>query len=89
MHKFFGGPLFPTLVKLVLASVGVGIVLAIFSIEPLDLWENFLHTVARIWAMGFDLVDWSVKYFLIGAVIVIPLWLIIRFWSVIVERDKN
>lgn len=89
MDRFFGGPILPTLVKLIVASVGVGIVLAIFGIEPLDLWDNFLSTISQIWAMGFDLIDWSVQYFLIGAVIVLPIWLMIRFWSVLVEKEKS
>jgi hypothetical protein len=32
----------------------------------------------RLWDMGFDAVYWLWRYFLLGAVIVIPIWLIIR-----------
>ena len=49
MDKYLGGPVLSTLLKLVLASVGVGIILAIFGIEPFSLWEDFLGTFARIW----------------------------------------
>jgi hypothetical protein len=31
-----------------------------------------------IWDMGFDAIWWLWRYFLLGAVIVIPIWLIIR-----------
>lgn len=90
MDKFFGGPILPTLFKLIIASVAVGIILAIFGIEPFALWEDFLGTVARIWDMGFDLIDWAWTYFLIGAIIVVPIWLLVRFWSVLFEsRQKD
>ena len=36
--------------------------------------------------MVFDLADWAWTYFLLGAIIVIPIWLIIRFWAVIVGK---
>ena len=29
--------------------------------------------------MGFDAVRWVWRYFLLGAVLVVPIWLIIRF----------
>ena len=35
--------------------------------------------VQSIWNMGFDAVRWLWRYFLLGAVIVIPIWLIVRF----------
>lgn len=88
MDKLFGGPILPTLLKLVIASVGVGIVLAIFGIEPWRLWEDFLGTIANIWEMGFSLIDWSFTYFLLGAVIVLPIWLLVRLWSVFVEKER-
>lgn len=86
MDKILGGPLIPTLFKLLVASVVVGILLAFFGIAPVDLWRNFLDTVARIWRMGFDAIDWSVRYILLGAVVVIPIWLVVRLWTYLVER---
>jgi hypothetical protein len=29
--------------------------------------------------MGFDAVRWAWRYFLLGAIIVIPIWLLVRF----------
>lgn len=89
MDKLLGGPLLPTITKLALACVAVGIILAIFGVDPYSIWENFLDTALQIWDMGFDLVDWALKYLLLGAIIVIPIWLISRFWSVIFDRTKS
>jgi len=53
MDRFFGGPVLPTLFKLAIASIAVGVVLAVFGIKPIDLWRDFLDTLGRIWEMGF------------------------------------
>ena len=34
--------------------------------------------IRDVWDMGFDAVRWLWRYFLLGAVIVIPIWLILR-----------
>jgi len=47
MDKLLGGPLLPTLLKLAIASVVVGIVLAVFGIRPIDLWRDFIDTFVR------------------------------------------
>tara|TARA_R110002110_G_scaffold165930_13_gene366349 strand:- start:1729 stop:2001 length:273 start_codon:yes stop_codon:yes gene_type:complete len=89
MNRFFGGPIVPTLFKLAVASIAVGVVLAVFGIKPIDLWRNFLDTIGTIWAMGFDAIDWSVQYLLLGAVVVIPIFIAVRLWSMLVERGKK
>lgn len=89
MDKLLGGPLLPTMTKLALACVAVGILLAIFGVDPYSIWENFLDTALQIWDMGFDLVDWALKYLLLGAIIVIPIWAISRLWSVVFNRSKS
>jgi hypothetical protein len=88
MDKIFGGPVIPTLFKLLVASVVVGILLAFFGIQPIDLWRDFLDTVGRIWHMGFDAIDWSVRYILLGAVVVLPIWVAVRLWTYLTTRSK-
>jgi hypothetical protein len=86
MQKILGGPLLPTLLKLAAASVVVGLLLAFFGIRPADLWGDFLNTIGRIWHKGCEAIDWSLRYFLIGAVVVVPIWLVVRLWSFLVEK---
>ena len=35
----------------------------------------------RLWDLGFDAVNWLWRYFLLGAVIVIPIWLLSRLFG--------
>ncbi|MFA7639198.1 MAG: DUF6460 domain-containing protein [Parvibaculum sp.] len=89
MDRFFGGPVLPTLLKLAIASIAVGVVLAVFGIKPIDLWRDFLDTIARVWEMGFTAIDWSLQYLLLGAVVVIPIFIAVRLWNMLVTRRKE
>lgn len=78
MEKIFGGPIIPTLFKLAVLSFVVGLVLMIFGIEPLDLWREFGATIERAWILVFDALLWGWRYAVVGAIVVLPLWIIYR-----------
>ena len=65
--------------RLVLLSILIGVVLSAFGLDPLNIIESVRMLIMRIWDMGFDAIAWVWRYFLLGAVIVIPIWLIMRF----------
>jgi hypothetical protein len=39
--------------------------------------------------MGFGAIDWSLRYFVLGAVVVVPIWLAMRLWDVLMEGKKK
>jgi uncharacterized protein DUF6460 len=45
---------------------------------PFDIVESIQALVRTVWNMGFDAILWVWRYFLLGAVLVIPIWLIVR-----------
>jgi len=65
-----------TIVKLVLISFGVGLLISFFDINPRELLANFGETVQEIFALVARFIEWSVKYVLLGAIVVVPIWLI-------------
>jgi hypothetical protein len=79
VSRFLGGSPLAVLARLVMLSILVGVILSVVGLDP---W-NILHSVERlivaIWEMGFDAIRWVWRYFLLGAVIVIPIWLVMRF----------
>ena len=89
MDRIFGGPALATIFKLAVASVAVGIVLAILGIKPIDLWRDFLATAANIWSMGFEAIDWSFQYLMLGAIVVVPIFIVVRLWTMMTERQKR
>jgi len=76
--RFLGGPPLAVLVKLVLLSILIGVVLAALGLDPWNIVASVQRLIRNIWDMGFDAVKWLWQYFLLGAVLVIPIWLILR-----------
>ena len=81
MERFLGGNPVAVVLKLIVMSVVVGIVLAAFGLSPLELVERLHRLALRIYDMGFDAVEWIFQYFLLGAVIVIPVWFLSRLFK--------
>jgi hypothetical protein len=76
--RFFGGSPLMVLVRLILLSILVGVILSVLGFDPWNIIPSIKRFVIGIWDMGFDAVRWIWRYFLLGAIIVIPIWLIIR-----------
>jgi hypothetical protein len=66
-----------TVFKILIASLILGFILKFLEIDPKDLLLNFGETVQSAFAWAGDFVAGSVEYVLIGAVIVVPIWLIV------------
>jgi hypothetical protein len=78
MNKWIGGSPLAVLVRLALVSVLVGVILAALGFDPWNIIDSIRRLFERLWNMGFDAVRWLWRYFLLGAVIVIPIWIIMR-----------
>ena len=78
MNQFFGGSPIAVILRLVILSIVVGIVLSAMGITP----DNFFYSIRllahRIYDMGFGAIDWLFGYFVLGAIIVVPIWIIAR-----------
>ncbi len=81
MDRFFGGNPLMVLLKLAIISLVVGIVLAALNLDALALLDSIRRLAVRIYEMGFDAIAWAFRYFLLGAVIVFPIWLVSRLWK--------
>lgn len=66
-----------TILKLLIASLLVGLVMSWFDITPRSLIENFGDTVVRMFGKVVTFFGWAFEYILLGAVIVVPIWLIV------------
>ena len=76
--KIFGGSPLAVLARLILVSILVGVVMSALGLDPFDIVRSLERLVRSIGDMGFDAVRWLWGYFLLGAVLVIPVWLIMR-----------
>ena len=66
-----------TLLRLFILSLIIGLVLSAFDIRPESLLGAVGGTVESIFNVIADAVEWAVPFVLIGAVVVIPIWLIL------------
>jgi hypothetical protein len=73
MPRNIGG----TLLKLFILSLVVGVVLSVFDIDPEGLLGALGGTVEGIFNVLVDALEWAVPFVLIGAVVVVPIWLIL------------
>lgn len=80
-NKLFGGNPVSVIVRLVLLSIIVGIVLSALDITPRDLVFRLRLLLQRVYDMGFGAVEWALQYFLLGAVVVVPIWLVTRLFA--------
>ncbi len=86
LSRFFGGSPLAVLGRLVLLSILVGVVLSALGLDPWNILRSIETLLRSIWDMGFDAIFWLWRYFLLGAVIVLPIWLIVRLVKAPRER---
>jgi Family of unknown function (DUF6460) len=82
--KFLGGSPRAAAVRLLIASFIIGFFMISFDVRPEDFFELVAGWIERLMDMGFDAVFHIGRYFIYGAAVVIPVWLVIRllkFWS--------
>lgn len=87
-RHFFGDSVAGTLIRLVLLSIVVGIIFSALGINPGNIIEKLQLLVQRLTTLGFDTVKWAVGYFLLGAVVVFPIWFIVRLMRASKPRDR-
>lgn len=78
LSRFLGDSPLRVALRLLVLSFVVGLVLSALDIHPFDLWVWAERLVMRIYHMGFDVVVRAADYLLLGALIVVPLFLLAR-----------
>lgn len=85
-NTIFGGNPLAVIVRLVVLSIVVGIVLSALGINPRNLFYHLNILLRRIYDLGFGAVEWIVEYFVLGAMVVIPIWIAARLLGLIGGR---
>jgi hypothetical protein len=78
LTRLFGGPPGKIIIKLAVVSVLVGLVMAALDLDPRALVLGIQRIINGILAMGWDAVMNIINYFLLGAAVVIPIWIVMR-----------
>ena len=81
LYRFLGGSPVAVAFRLVMLSILVGVVLAAIGFDPWNIIHSVRMLFQRLWDFGFDAVSWLWRYFLLGAVIVVPVWFLSRLFG--------
>jgi hypothetical protein len=82
VNRFFGGPPLSVIFRLILLSILIGVILQVLGLDPWNIFDSLRRLVLHVWDMGFDAVRWLWGYLLLGAAVVVPIWLIVRLMRV-------
>ena len=81
VERAIGGSPGSVLMRLALLSLLVGIVLAAFGMTPWGFFHWLRYSIEEVLGSGWDAVRSLVGYVVSGAIIVIPIWLIMRVFA--------
>lgn len=77
---------FRTVLNVLLASLVVGMAMAWFEIQPRDILRWVTGNVDEALANAQAWIGWAIKYVLLGAVIVVPIWLLTYLFQFLRRR---
>ncbi len=81
LSRFLGDTPLRVFFRLLVLSFVVGLVLAALNIHPFEVYDWARHMALRIYDMGFEAFERAFGYLVLGAMIVIPVFLIMRVFK--------
>jgi hypothetical protein len=81
LARFLGDTPLRVVLKLVIVSFLVGVMMNAFGWTPYDVMFEIRDFFLRLWNMGFRAVDRFAAYLLLGAAVVVPVFLVLRLLS--------
>ena len=82
-NGIFGGSPLAVAARLALISIAVGIVLSALGINLRNFFDRINELLRAIYDLGFGAIDWVLQYLLLGAIIVVPIWVIARVAAIL------
>lgn len=81
-HRIFGRSARGTLLRLGIASIAVGAILSVLQIDPREFWTGVFEGVQTVISLIGDTAGEVIfnilSYLVLGAAIVLPIWLLAR-----------
>jgi hypothetical protein len=78
LNRFLGDTPLRVVLKLLVLSFLVGIVMSAFNWTPWDILVGVRELIVRIWDMGFAALGRFGDYLLLGAAVVVPVFIVLR-----------
>jgi hypothetical protein len=81
LSRFLGDSPGRVILKLLVLSFVVGVLLSALDLHPLDVFDGVVSFIRRLWNLGFEALGQLGGYFVLGALVVVPVWIVIRLMS--------
>ena len=81
MQDFLGGSPLSVLVKLIFLSLLVGAFLAFLDVTPFELGNRIMRLLRSMFGLSFDAIRDIGRWIMYGAMIVVPVWLMVRLFK--------
>lgn len=81
VNRFLGDTPGRTVLKLIVVSLIVGFLMTVFGVYPIDIIESVRHFFVELWHRGFAALGQFGDYLLLGATVVIPVFIVLRILS--------
>jgi hypothetical protein len=78
LERFLGGSPISVVIRLIVVSFVVGVLLVMFGVEPGDIVASIERLVRRVIDEGLADFRQFGRMLLTGAIVVVPIWFIIR-----------
>jgi hypothetical protein len=82
-QRFLGGSLGSVIVKLLFLSLLVGAFMRLLGLTPQTLLDNAYAMFRALQNLGFEALGTVGTWILYGAVVVIPIWLVMRLLAIL------
>jgi len=86
-NTFLGGSPMGVLVRLAVLSLVVGVILSALGITPDNFFYQIRLLLQRIYDLGFGAFETVLGYLLLGAMVVVPIWLVARLLKTLRRPD--
>lgn len=81
LNRFLGDTPLRVVLKLLVLSLIAGVIMSALHWTPYDVLYAFRDFVLHIWNMGFEAIHRFAAYILLGAAIVVPVFIVLRVLS--------
>ena len=78
--RFLGDSPLRVFLRLLVLSFVVGLVLSVLNIRPWQIYRWIEDVIEQIWSMGFEFLGDAAEYLVLGALIVVPIFLLMRLF---------
>lgn len=82
VNRFLGDSIGRTIIKLIVVCLIVGFVLAFFGFTPDNIVDTIRYYFLDLWYNGFQALGRVGDYILLGAIIVVPVFIVLRLLSI-------